>query len=119
LPQRDRRGAAADHYDALSRIVDLVAPVLRVHYLAAEALAARERRRIAFVVAVVAAAHEQEARAERLGFTAVCGAVQDGVRGRGARVCPVFFPPPPGACTPTAQRASSEEDHSARTTRWP
>ena len=60
--ERHRRRAAADHDHALARVVDVLGPFLRVHDPARETLAARKLRRVAFVVAVVAAAHQHEAR---------------------------------------------------------
>ena len=58
--ERHGRGSAADHHHALAGVVESLGPVLRVHDLAAEALAALEVRRVALVVAVVAGAHEEE-----------------------------------------------------------
>ena len=58
---RHGRRAAADDDDALAVVVDVVGPELRVHDLPAEALDARELRRVALVVAVVAGARVQEA----------------------------------------------------------
>ena len=62
--ERHRRRTAADHHHALARVVDVLRPLLRVHDRPREALAAGEGRRVAFVVAVVAAAHHHEAGAD-------------------------------------------------------
>ena len=53
--QRHRGRAAADHDDALARVVDLIGPVLRMDDLAAESIEARNSAG-ALVVAVVAGA---------------------------------------------------------------
>ena len=58
--ERDRGGAAADDHDPLVGVVDVLGPLLRVDDWAGEALHALEVRRVALVVAVVAAAEEQE-----------------------------------------------------------
>ena len=52
--------AAADDDDALSLVVDVRRPLLRVHDAAAEPLAPGELRRVALLVVVVAGAHEEE-----------------------------------------------------------
>ncbi len=62
--QRDSGGATADHNDLLARVVEVRRPVLRVHDLPLEALAALEVRGEAFVVAVVAAGAENPGRAD-------------------------------------------------------
>src|SRR5205823_10472948 len=61
--ERDGGRAAADHDHALALIVQFLVPVLRVHDLPAVAVHALELGQVAFVVAVVAAAHQHEARA--------------------------------------------------------
>ena len=58
--ERHGGSAAADHDDSLAGVVDVVAPELRMHQLAAEALDARPVGRVALVVPVVARAREQE-----------------------------------------------------------
>ena len=59
---RHGRRAAADDHHALARVVQVLGPLLRVHELAPEAVDARELRRVAAVVVVVAAAQEHEVR---------------------------------------------------------
>ena len=58
--ERHRGGPAADHHDPLPRVVQAGRPVLRVNNLPAEVPDAGERRQVALIVAVVAAAHQQE-----------------------------------------------------------
>ena len=85
---RHRGCAAADHDDALARVVDVVAPELGVNDVALEAVDPGEVREVALVVAVVAAAHEQEAGGERDGLAgvgALCGDRPAGVVGRPLR----------------------------------
>ena len=65
--ERHRGRAAADHDDALARVVEVLGPLLGVHDPAGEALGARELGRVALVVAVVAAAHEEEVAGEAHG----------------------------------------------------
>ena len=62
--QGDRGRAAADDDDLLAGVVEVLGPVLRVHDLAAESVAALELRGVALVVAVVAACAEDPVRAE-------------------------------------------------------
>jgi hypothetical protein len=62
--ERDRGGAAADDHDSLARVVEVLGPVLGVHDGAPEAVHAGEVREAALVVAVVAAAGEQEPAGE-------------------------------------------------------
>jgi hypothetical protein len=59
--ERHRGGAAADDDDALAGNVEVVGPALGVHDRAGEAVHARKIRQVAVVVAVVAAAREEEA----------------------------------------------------------
>ena len=59
--ERDGGGAAADDDHTLARVVEIVGPLLRMDDRAGEALGAFERGRVTVVVAVVAAAREQEA----------------------------------------------------------
>ena len=72
--QGDRGRAAADHDDALARVVEVGGPVLGVDDLAGEALDALELGRVALVVAVVAGAAEQEVAGKQLA-AAVIGAL--------------------------------------------
>ncbi len=58
--QGDGRGAAADHHDPLTAAVEVRRPMLGVHDLPGEVLAAGEVGAVALVVAVVAGAHVQE-----------------------------------------------------------
>ena len=58
--ERDGGGAAADHDDVLTRIVEVGGPELRVDDAAGEALGALERGRVALVVIVIARAHAEE-----------------------------------------------------------
>ena len=44
--ERDGGRAAADHHDALARVVEIFGPLLRVHYLPAESLDAGPLRRV-------------------------------------------------------------------------
>ena len=62
--QRHRGGARADHHHAFSRVVDVVGPFLRMHDAAGKIPRAREFRRVAFLVFVIARAHEQEIAGE-------------------------------------------------------
>ena len=62
--QGDGGGAAADDHDLLALVVQVLGPVLRVHDLPLEALAALEVGGVALRVVVVAARGEQPARAE-------------------------------------------------------
>ena len=63
--QRDGGRAAADDHDPLAGVVEVLGPVLRVDDRAGEALAAREVRGVALVVAVVAAGAEEPAGGQR------------------------------------------------------
>ena len=69
--ERDRGGAAADHHDALARVIEVLGPELRVDNAASEAVGAGELGRVALGVAVVAAAHQQEAAGEADGIARV------------------------------------------------
>ena len=62
--QRHCGCARADHDDAFSRVVDVLGPFLRMHDAAGEIRHARELRRIARLVFVIARAHEQEIAGE-------------------------------------------------------
>ncbi len=62
--QRHRGGARSDHHHALAGVVDVVGPFLRMHDAAGEILAAGKLGRIAFLVFVIAGAHEQETAGE-------------------------------------------------------
>ena len=92
--QRHGGRAAADHDDPLALVVEVLGPVLRVDHLALEALAAGELGRVALVVAVVAAAHREEAAGEA-GASRRCRCVR----------------PRPSSARPAV-------DHCAETTRW-
>ncbi len=66
----DGGGAAADDDEALAFVVERYGPELRMEDPAAEAIGARELRRVTFGIAVVAAAHQRDmaAQAGRLAF---------------------------------------------------
>ena len=63
--QRHRGGAAADHHHPLALVLGLLGPVLGMDDLPLEGLDPGELRRVALVIAVVAAAVHQEGRRER------------------------------------------------------
>ena len=69
--ERHRGRAAADHDDALARVVEVLGPELRMDDLAGEALGALELRREALVVAVVAAAQVEEVAGQAHGLARV------------------------------------------------
>ena len=58
------RGAAADHRHPLAGAVQILRPLLRMHDASPESLLALEARRMAALIAVVAAAHQQEVAGE-------------------------------------------------------
>ena len=89
--QRDGGGAAADHHDALVRVVEVFRPFLRMDDFAREIFGACEFRRVAARIVVIAAAHEKE----------IAGEARDLSR--------------PALSASTVQRASSD-DHDARFT---
>ena len=62
--QRHRGRARADHHHALAGVVEILRPFLRMHDLAGEVGRARKLRRVAFLVFVIARAHEQEIAGE-------------------------------------------------------
>ena len=62
--QRHGGRARADHHHALAGIVEIFGPFLRMHDLAGEVGRAGKFRRVAFLVFVIARAHEQEIAGE-------------------------------------------------------
>ena len=81
--ERDGGRAAADHHDLLAGVVDVIGPLLWMHDLSGEALGALEVRRVALVVAVVAAAHQQEAAGQVHGLFGVAAPRLHGPSGIG------------------------------------
>ncbi len=61
--QSDRGRAGTDDHHAFAVVVEVFGPFLRMHDASREALATREYRRVAVLVAVVTRAHQQEAAA--------------------------------------------------------
>ena len=76
LRQRRDQGhgcrAAPDHHDALTSAVEIVRPLLRVHDLAVEGLAALEMGRVSGVIAVVTGIGKQKSTRQLLCGTGVC-----------------------------------------------
>ncbi len=66
--QRHGGRARADHHHALAGIVEIFRPFLRMDDPALEIFAAQKFRRIAFLVSVIARAHEQEIAGEADGL---------------------------------------------------
>src|SRR4051795_12880716 len=62
--QGDGSGAAADDDDLLAAVIQILGPVLRVHYLPGEAVAALELWRKPLVVAVISARTEDPVGAD-------------------------------------------------------
>src|SRR4051794_36913548 len=62
--QRHRGCTGADHYYALSGVIDVIGPLLRVHDAAGEIRGACELRGVASLVFVISRAHEQEIAGE-------------------------------------------------------
>ena len=83
--ERDGGGAASDHDDALAGVVELLRPVLGVHELPCEALAAGEGWAVALVIAVVAGAAVQEVAGDLHGLAAVAALHLHGPARVGAR----------------------------------
>ena len=66
--QRHGGRARADHHHALAGIVEILRPFLRMHDLAGEIRSPSKLRRVAFLVFVIARAHEQEIAGEAHGL---------------------------------------------------
>ncbi len=83
--QRHSGGAAADDDHLLAGVVQVLGPLLRVHDLPGEALAPLELRRVALVVAVVAAGAEQPVGADLHPLAAIGALDVDDPTGVGTR----------------------------------
>ena len=118
--ERHRGRPAADHDHAPAGVIQVVRPLLRVDHLAAEVPDPGERRPVTVVVAVVAAAHQQEAARQF-----------DGPRCRGwprpstARPCWTRWPGSPGGRSGHACRCPPRSPYRGRSggsrdrPRWP
>src|SRR3954454_13598796 len=79
--QRHRGRARPDHHHALARIVEGLRPFLRMHDLAGKVGRARKLRRVAFLVFVIARAHEQETAGEADSLSRALAYVAFGLNG--------------------------------------
>src|ERR1700712_3572613 len=83
--QGDGSGAATDYDDLLAAVIQILGPVLRVHYLPGEAVAALELWRKSLVVAVIAARAEHPVGAYLLHRTGIGPFDVDGPASVGTR----------------------------------
>ncbi len=80
--QRHRRGTAADDQHAFVGVIELFRPLLGMNHGTLEIGYAREVGRVAALVAVVAAAHEEKVAGELLGAIGAVHLERPGRRGR-------------------------------------